>query len=139
MTTTCIAWPTMVAPRMTSLWARVWSKCDIPDDQGACILWRGALSLKRYGERRPVVRQGRRMVAVARVVCEWFHGLPPTPGHQAGHTCPTGENKLCVNPRHLEWQTRYENIGLRTSRSTQARTSTAARTSARTRLDRTIT
>lgn len=90
-----------------NLWARLWSKCTLPDDENACILWKGALSLKRLGRRSPVMHVGGRTVSVARIVCEWFHG--PAFGREAGHTCPTGENALCVNPRHLQWMTRAEN------------------------------
>lgn len=98
------------------LWARVWAKATIPDDPDACILWTGALSLKRHGTRRPVIRDGHRVVAVTRVVCTWFHGPSPTARHHAGHTCPVGENRLCINPRHLEWQSPEENVSWRSAR-----------------------
>lgn len=92
-----------------TLWSRVWSKVTLPDDPDACILWAGALSLKRLGRRSPVIHDSGHTRSVARVVCIWFHGAPPTEGHEAGHTCPGGENALCINPRHLEWMTREEN------------------------------
>lgn len=92
-----------------SLRERLWAKVEIPWwNLDACWEWKGALSLKRYGERRPVIRDGSRVRNVARVVCEWVHGPPPYKYH-AGHTCPGGENRLCVNPRHLEWQSPEEN------------------------------
>jgi hypothetical protein len=99
--------------RLAELKHRVWSRIRVSFDWDACWTWRGALSLKRAGERRPHVWDGTRMVSVARLMCEWHHGPPPTPEHQAGHTCPTGENAQCVNPRHLEWQTREENLSRR--------------------------
>lgn len=94
---------------MTSLWSRVWSKVTLHDDLDACILWRGALSLKRLGRRSPVIHDEGKTKSVARIVCTWFHGAPYTEGHEAGHTCPNGENALCINPRHLRWMTREEN------------------------------
>lgn len=88
---------------------RVWHKVRIPWwNLDECWLWEGACSHKRYNERRPEIRDGAKMRAVARVVCEWVHGAPPR-GYHAGHTCPAGENALCVSPRHLEWQTPYQN------------------------------
>ena len=97
------------------MWDRVWTKVKYPDpDQlsALCWLWRGACSHKRRGQRRPVIQlggRGSKIVLVARLVCEWYHGPAPTFLHEAGHTCPTGENSLCVNPDHLQWMTREEN------------------------------
>lgn len=109
------------AGREPALWKRVWSKVDFPApgfpfDHPAnvvgCWNWLGACSLKRRGQRRPHIqlgKRGSRVVLVARLICERFHGPPPSPFHEAGHTCPEGENALCVNPSHLEWMTRVEN------------------------------
>lgn len=43
-----------------------------------------------------------------RLMCEWAHGEPPTPKHQAAHECGKGHYG-CVNPRHLRWKTNSEN------------------------------
>lgn len=40
-----------------------------------------------------------------RLSCETEHGPPPSPKHQAAHSC---RNPLCLNPRHLRWATRTE-------------------------------
>lgn len=45
---------------------------------------------------------------VSRVACEARHGSPPTPEHQALHSCASG-HLGCVNPMHLRWGTRLEN------------------------------
>jgi hypothetical protein len=77
-----------------------------------CWLWQGACSRRERGADRPVIQaggRGSRILIVARLFCEWQHGPPPTPGHEAGHTCPDGENALCVSPHHLTWMTRTEN------------------------------
>jgi hypothetical protein len=93
-----------------SLKDRLWAKVAIPLDLDACWLWVGALSLKRYNQRRPVMRDADgRVEAVARIVCRLVNGPAPSRRHQAGHTCPDGENALCVSPRHLQWVTPYEN------------------------------
>lgn len=44
----------------------------------------------------------------SRVICEIAHGLPPTPHHQAAHSC-RGAHEGCVNPQHLRWATVKEN------------------------------
>lgn len=56
-----------------------------------------------------LARRKSRVVRVARLVLEWAAGPPPTNLHEAGHTCPKGENEICVNPEHLRWMTRDEN------------------------------
>ena len=43
-----------------------------------------------------------------RVACTIVHGEPPTPKHQAAHSCGKGRQG-CVNPRHLRWATAKEN------------------------------
>lgn len=76
------------------------------------MLWTGAKSQKRRGQLRPVIQEGARgsrVLNVARFLCEVMNGPAPTAEHEAGHTCPEGENDLCVNPRHLVWMTRTEN------------------------------
>lgn len=94
----------------STLWRRVSRKIRVQPRTG-CWEWTGALSAKRRG-RRPVVQmagRGSRVVIVARLVCQRFRGVPPSDLHEAGHTCPHGENALCVRPSHLRWMTREEN------------------------------
>lgn len=43
-----------------------------------------------------------------RLMCVIAHGEPPTPKHEAAHSCGNG-NKGCINPRHLSWKTASEN------------------------------
>lgn len=83
----------------------------VEDPVTGCWNWTGAFSLKRRGM-RPVIQlggRGTRVVLVARLLLTWYAGPPPTDQHEAGHTCPHGENSRCVNPGHLAWQTRIEN------------------------------
>lgn len=43
-----------------------------------------------------------------RVVCEIVHGKPPTPDHEAAHSCGNG-HLGCVSGAHLRWATFAEN------------------------------
>lgn len=92
------------------LWQRIWAKMTV-DSESGCWVWRGALSTWN-SSRRPSIRLGGRKTGsaiVARLVCTRYHGEPPSELHEAGHTCPKGENELCINPYHLRWMTRQEN------------------------------
>ena len=51
---------------------------------------------------------GTRM-APSRAVCVLRHGPPPFPKADAAHSCANG-HKRCVNPNHLRWATRLENV-----------------------------
>lgn len=102
-----------------TLWDRLWSKVAFPEGDmiSQCWEWRGAKSKKRSRRLgvqyyRPVIQlagRGSRVVLAARLVCEWVHGPAPDGSYEAGHTCPDGENELCVSPHHLRWMTRLEN------------------------------
>lgn len=70
-----------------------------------CLIWpfqrlqdSGAAAVKYKG----------RQTIAARVMCELAHGKPPTPEHQAAHSCGKG-HEGCVNPKHLRWATPVEN------------------------------
>lgn len=43
-----------------------------------------------------------------RIMCEHRNGPPPSPAHQAAHSCGKG-HLGCVNPWHLNWRTPAEN------------------------------
>lgn len=43
-----------------------------------------------------------------RFMCEAAHGVPPSPKHEAAHSCGNG-HLGCANPRHLSWKTKSEN------------------------------
>lgn len=45
---------------------------------------------------------------VSRLACEAEHGPPPTPAHEAAHSCGKG-HEGCVAKRHLSWKTPEEN------------------------------
>lgn len=99
---------TIGLPRTNDVAGRISAKVQV--NQHGCHVWTGAVSTTRRGH-RPIMclRSIKRVVRVARLVLEWKAGPPPTPLHEAGHTCPHGEHELCVNPAHLTWMTREEN------------------------------
>jgi hypothetical protein len=43
-----------------------------------------------------------------RVICTLAHGDPPEPKLDTAHTCGKG-HLYCVNPHHLQWETRQQN------------------------------
>lgn len=60
-----------------------------------------------------------RMVA-SRAMCIAAHGEPPTPKHQAAHSCGNGHNGCC-NQKHLRWATGAENSADSLVHGTRAR------------------
>lgn len=74
---------------------------DYPHDY--CLIWPFSLT-RGYGA---LSHMGRRGYA-HRFMCELAHGAPPTPLHEAAHSCGRGDEG-CVNPRHLSWKTKTEN------------------------------
>lgn len=70
-----------------------------------CLQWPFGKFPNGYGS----VKNHGRAVPVHRLVCLLAHGEPPTPLHQAAHSCGQGATICCVNPRHLRWATVTEN------------------------------
>ena len=100
------------------LYDRLWVKVTLPpigEIETACWRWVGAFSIKRRGQKRPVIRLDTdsggsgKVVLVARIVCGWYQGEPPADRPEAGHICPDGEQDWCVSPHHLRWMSRTEN------------------------------
>jgi hypothetical protein len=48
------------------------------------------------------------MMATHRAMCFVRHGEPPSPQHQAAHSCGKG-HEGCFNPNHVRWATAVEN------------------------------
>lgn len=68
-----------------------------------CLIWpywrtRGYAMMRRAGKNR----------FVSRFICEDVYGDPPTPQHEAAHSCGKG-NLGCVSPKHITWKTPVEN------------------------------
>lgn len=69
-----------------------------------CVQWPYSRTAQGYG----VATIGGVRVAAHRGCCKIAHGEPPTPEHQAAHSCGKG-HEGCVNPGHLRWATPAEN------------------------------
>ena len=70
-----------------------------------CLIWPFERTHWGYGTVRA---NGKRRVA-SRVMCEEAHGDPQSPDLDAAHSCGNGAGG-CVNPKHLRFSTRTENI-----------------------------
>jgi hypothetical protein len=69
-----------------------------------CLIWPYCKVHNGYG---CINMNGRRHI-VSRLVCAEVNGPPPTPAHEAAHSCGNG-HLGCINPRHLSWKTRADN------------------------------
>lgn len=77
---------------------RFWAKVALPNEDG-CMLWTGCRGAYGYG--RVVLRDTRH--GAQRVSLALSVGQPPTPAHEAAHSC---RNRHCVAPGHLRWTDR---------------------------------
>ena len=70
-----------------------------------CLIWPYSRTEHGYGQ---IKIRGRSTLA-SHAMCVAAHGDPPKIGMQAAHSCGNG-HLGCVNPRHLRWATRKENM-----------------------------
>lgn len=81
-----------------------------------CVLWPFKRNGAGYGQ---VWINGKGEIA-SRVMCALVHGDPPTPQHEAAHSCGRGHD-ACVTPGHLRWATTKENMADRVLHGTANR------------------
>lgn len=74
-------------------------------DADTCLTW----PYYRMSNGYATFEDGGHPVLVHRRVCEIVHGPPPTPKHEAAHSCGRG-HEGCISPAHLRWATRAENM-----------------------------
>jgi hypothetical protein len=70
-----------------------------------CLKWPFGTKGNGYGH---LAFNGRKTSA-SNAMCELAHGSAPSPAHEAAHSCGNG-HAGCVNPSHLRWATRLENV-----------------------------
>lgn len=80
-----------------------WLRAHVLHEGDDCLIWPFS-STRGYAQ----VPIDGKVHKAARIMCEWVHGKPPSPKHEAAHSCGNGSKK-CVNPNHLSWKTRAEN------------------------------
>jgi hypothetical protein len=69
-----------------------------------CLTWPFARNNMGYA----VMNSGTGLVSATRVICTLAHGEPPSPQHQAAHSCGKG-HEACCSRVHLRWRTPLEN------------------------------
>lgn len=69
-----------------------------------CVFWPFSQELTDDAK----VKINGRTVRVCRLVATITHGEPPSPDHQAAHSCGMG-HVSCINPRHIRWALPEEN------------------------------
>ncbi len=84
-------------------------------DSDACLIWPYG-HCKGYGR----VCIGGRAYYIHRLACEHFNGPPPSPKHEAAHTCGKGSSGCCA-PGHLVWKTPVENAADKLIHGTERR------------------
>lgn len=70
-----------------------------------CLIW--PFSRKESGYPAAIGRADGNIYPL-RYMCELVNGPPPTPEHEAAHSCGRG-HEGCISPRHLHWKTPSEN------------------------------
>lgn len=74
----------------------------VPFQGNGCLPWPYGKTTGGYGQ----LKVEGKFVPANRYVCKIVHGEPPTPEHEAAHSCG---NRDCVNPNHVSWKTPLQN------------------------------
>lgn len=81
-----------------------WIAAHVSHTDDACLVW----PFGRNNGGRGLVRHKRENLAAHRLMCEAVHGPAPA-GMEVAHNCGKG-HLGCVNPLHLRWATKVENM-----------------------------
>ena len=79
----------------------------LPYDGDDCLIWPFTRSDNGYGAWN-TDRDKIGVTIVSRRLCIEVYGPPPSPDHQAAHSCGRGSHG-CVTKNHLSWKTRVDN------------------------------
>lgn len=81
-----------------------WINSHVSHSSIECLIWPFSRNNHGYGQ---FGCDGKNYLA-HRYMCLLKNGPPPSPKHEAAHTCGNGA-KGCINPQHLLWKTAIEN------------------------------
>lgn len=84
-----------------------WLRNRVAHQGDDCLLWPFSTIPAGYGQLTTRITGEKKFTYAHRLMCELAHGTPPTPAHQASHSC---HKPGCVNPKHLSWKTASENM-----------------------------
>jgi hypothetical protein len=87
--------------------ARYFRDVVLTHSGGECLIWPYLRTAHGYGIL--FNSKTRRNEIVSRKACEAANGPPPTPNHEAAHSCGKG-HLGCVSPGHVSWKTHAENL-----------------------------
>ena len=88
----------------------------MPFEGDECLPWPYATNSAGYGK----LSVDGKLVHVHRLACEARWGPPPSPKHEAAHSCGKG-HLGCCNPKHVSWKTPAENQRDKLAHGTAAR------------------
>jgi hypothetical protein len=83
---------------------REWLLAHVNYNGVDCLIWPYAKMTNGY----PLTWWNNKKAGGHRVMCELANGPPPSPEHEAAHSCGNGRNS-CISPVHLNWKTPMEN------------------------------
>lgn len=89
--------------------AVAWIKSHVDYDADECLIW--PFYRRDTGYAATVWPEGMHgpQILATRYMCDLVKGPPPTPQHEAAHSCGMG-HLGCIHPKHLGWSTRQENV-----------------------------
>lgn len=81
-----------------------WILAHVSYDGDGCLIWPFCRKETGYG----MLGWNGESYAAHRLMCKFVKGEPPTPNHEAAHSCGKG-HEGCIHPKHLSWKTASEN------------------------------